>query len=525
MKRLRMLPSAHLLTRRVLQPIWFCFLSLTGLVLGATPPPNIILMIADDLAWEDSSPYGHPTLRTPSLQRLADQGMRFDRAILTASSCSPSRASMITGRYPHRTGAEQLHWPVPADQVTFVEKLREAGYWTAAAGKWHLGDALKDRFDEIRETDTSGFQLPAGQAGLAGKFRETAIGDAKSGCDQWVPLLKARPSNKPFFLWLAALDPHRPYDEDILKRNYTPEEVVVPPYLPDVPEVRKDLSLYYNEITRLDRFVGEVLDELDRQGVAENTMVVFLSDNGRPFPRDKTTLYDGGIRTPLFVRWPGRVATGSSSDQLISSVDLAPGFLEAAGVPLPSSLDGVSFLPLLTRPHVPIRSHAFAERHWHDYEAWERSVRSLHFKYILNAYPDLPNTPPADGVRGPAFQAMIRELHAGRLQPWQTTCFVVPRPREELYATDLDPQELRNLAMDPAHATVLESHRRALAEWTRATQDQLPEHRTPDDFDRVTGLPTPARIRPRPSKQAYENAWKAANGNESRMIEILKAQP
>ncbi|HRQ90918.1 MAG TPA: sulfatase, partial [Bacteroidia bacterium] len=262
--------------------------------------PNFVFILADDLAWDDLTPFGHGSIMTPNLQRLADGGMRFDRAFLTTSSCSPTRASLLTGRYPHQTDAEQLHWPVPKGQVTFVEKLREKGYWTGAAGKWHLGEALRERFDKVVEADESGFQLPAGSS--TGDFAETAVGDAQSGCADWLPLLRERPADRPFFLWLASLDPHRPYQEGIIDEGARPEEVVLPPYHPDTPAVRADYQSYYDEITRLDRHVGEVLDELDRAGLAENTIVIFLSDNGRPFPRDKTTLYDSGIRTPLIVR-------------------------------------------------------------------------------------------------------------------------------------------------------------------------------------------------------------------------------
>ena len=123
--------------------------------LSSKQRPNIVLIIADDMAWDDSGPYGNDRVRTPNLDKLAAEGMKFTNAILTASSCSPSRASIITGRYPHRTGADELHWPVPAKQKTFVEKLRAAGYWTAAAGKWHLGTEIRDRFDLIRDVDTS----------------------------------------------------------------------------------------------------------------------------------------------------------------------------------------------------------------------------------------------------------------------------------------------------------------------------------------------------------------------------------
>ena len=296
---------------------------------GAEPSsrPNIILLIADDMAWDDSGAYGHKTVRTPNLDNLARQGMRFDRAFLTASSCSPSRSSMITGRYPHSTGAQQLHWPLPTNQVTFVELLKKAGYWTAAAGKWHLGDAVKDRFDLVKEADSAGFRLsnPAGPA-------PKADASGKSGAGEWLPTLQARPKGKPFFLWLAAFDPHRNYEEGILPNPHRPEDVVVPPYLPDVPETRKDLALYYDEITRLDHHVGEILAELDRQGERDNTLVLFISDNGRPFPRAKTTLYDSGIKAPWIARWPKQIKPGSASGSLVSSVDIAPTVLELAGV-------------------------------------------------------------------------------------------------------------------------------------------------------------------------------------------------
>src|SRR5262249_8058815 len=213
--------------------------------------------------------------------RLAREGMRFDRAFVTASSCSPSRSSVLTGRYPHNTGAEELHWPLPPGQVTFVEKLRTSGYWTAAAGKWHLGNAVKARFDVGREPNPSGFQLGTGTGVRAG-MTAGGSGAAQSGCDQWVPILRARPRDKPFFLWLASLDPHRDYQPGAIPEPHRPEDVIVPPYLPDRPEVRKDLALYYDEIGRLDHYVGEVLTELNRQGIADKTLVLFLSDNRRP---------------------------------------------------------------------------------------------------------------------------------------------------------------------------------------------------------------------------------------------------
>ena len=462
--------------------------------------PNLVLIIADDMAWDDSSPYGNDSIRTPNLSRLANEGMRFDNAILTISSCSPSRSSIVTGRYPHQTDSEELHWPVPADQITFVEKLKEKGYWTAAAGKWHLGEAIRDRFDEIREVDTSGFQLPSGEAAKAGKFIETLKGEAQSGCADWVSLLRERDPGKPFLVWLAAVDPHRPYDEQISEQPHSPDEVVLPPYHPDTPLVRQDYARYYDEITRLDRFVGAVLHELEAQKTADNTIVIFLSDNGRPFPRDKTTLYDSGIRTPLIIRWPAVVKPGTRCNQLVSTIDLATTILTLGGLPVSRNYVGKDFTALLEGKDVEIRDAIFAEKNWHDYEDRSRAVRDRRYKYIINHYPDLPATPPADAARSDTFKEMQRLRAEEQLPDVQSTCFRVPRPREELYDLTTDPHELNDLARDPAHQDTLERLRAEYKQWRLRTREQIPRLRTPDEFDRVTGKPTPARIRPRWSK-------------------------
>lgn len=470
------------------------FAALACLALRAAETrPNFVIMIADDLAWEDSSPYGNLGVRTPNLARLRGQGMRFDRAILTCSSCSPSRASIMTGRYPHNTDAEQLHWPLPRAQVTFVERLKAAGYWTAAAGKWHLGPEMKNRFDVVAEAGTAGFQLSSPAAKMVDERDE-------SGCANWLPALKARPKDKPFFLWLAALDPHRDYKPNAIAAPHNPRDVTVPPYLPDTPEVRRDLALYYDEITRLDENIGKVLAELDAQGVATNTLVIFMADNGRAFPRCKTTVYDSGIKTPFILRWPAKVKAGATCDSLISSIDIAPTLLDIAGVPVPTTVQGSSFAKLLADPSAKIRDHAFAEHNWHDYDAHKRAVRTARFKYIRNFDADLPNTPPADAVRSPTFQAMRALRDSGKLTPPQMACFTKPKPAEELYDCDADPHELRNLAIEPAHADTLKTLRAVLVDWQKETQDPVPGLRNPDEFDRETGQPLPNRKRPRGSK-------------------------
>ncbi|MFT4637300.1 MAG: N-sulfoglucosamine sulfohydrolase [Verrucomicrobiales bacterium] len=473
---------------------------------GGTAKTNVVLIIADDLAWDDSGPYGNDRVRTPNLDRLAAEGMKFNRAILTASSCSPSRASIITGLYPHQTDAEELHWPLPASQVTFVEKLREAGYWTGAAGKWHLGDAIRDRFDVIKDVDTSGFQLPAGDAGKAGKFKETTNGEAKSGCADWVPLLRERPDDRPFFLWLAALDPHRPYEECILENPHAPAKTRLAPYHPDTPGVRREYALYYDEVTRLDQYVGKVLAELTSQGVLDQTLVLFISDNGRPFPRDKTSLYDSGIRTPMLARYPPMVKAGSVCDRLVSALDLAPTFLELANTDK-GKFPGVSFVSLLKKADAPpIRTYAFAEKNWHDYEDHSRSVRDRKYKYIRNHYHDLPPTPPADAVRGVTYQALIGLRDKGSLSAASAQLFWSPRPTEELYDCDADPHELTNLAANVEHSGILAKMREALRVWEKETDDDVPTLRTADEFDRDLGTPTAARVRPRKSKAEMAKA-------------------
>ena len=489
--------------------LFFHFLICTCLISCADPgadsstdttPPNIVFIIADDLAWDDLGAYGHPHIRTPNLDRMAANGMLFNQAFLTTSSCSPSRSSIITGQYPHNTDAEQLHWPLPAAQVTFVEKLKAAGYWTAQAGKWHLGDAVKDRFDEIREVGTIGFQLSADGKDLPPE------GDG-SGSENWLSLLRDRPEDQPFFLWLAAVDPHRPYEPDIIDQPHTIDEVVVPPYMPDVPEVREDLALYYDEISRLDSYVGRVLDELERQSVSENTLVLFISDNGRPFQRDKTTLLDGGIKTPWIVQWPAVVQPGSVSNSLVSSVDIAPTFLHLAGLEAPSSFEGRGFEDMLRDPALEIREYIYAEDHWHDHDDFSRAVRTKQFKYIRNFFPELANTPPADALTGAAFKATLEVKARGELTADQMVIFNAPRPEEELYDVVNDPFELENLAANSAYQSDLNAMQERMRAAREASGDTDPAFRTPDEFDRVTGEPNEFRSRPRLSKDEIRSRY------------------
>ncbi len=427
--------------------------------------PNFVIFIADDMAWEDCGVYGNDKIRTPNIDQIAKQGLRFDRAYLTCSSCSPSRCSIMTGRYPHSTGAGELHLPLPGDQTMFTKPLKDSGYWTAAVGKWHLGEAVADQVD----------------------YRKGATPHQMG--DQWVQAVRSRPKDKPFFLWAAHSDPHRGYKAGAVDPPHSRDDVVVPPFFPDTPEVRDDLALYYDEISRFDQHIGMVLAELDRQGVAENTLVLVISDNGRPFPHCKTRVHVPGVRTPFVVRWPQKIRAGGVTNQVVSTVDIAPTLLELAGLQPLTSFQGISLAKVLVDPQETTRKHAFAEHNWHDYQAFERAVHGQKYCYVRNWLPDTPGTPPADAVRSPTY-AVMQELHRqGKLAAQHQGCFETPRPTEFLYDVESDPHCIENLAADPNHAAALKKMQQALAKWQKETGDTFPgkDQLTPDGFDRTTG--------------------------------------
>lgn len=434
-------------------------------VTAAEQPVNFLIFLADDQGENDLSCYGHPVLRTPNIDRLATEGMRFDRAFLTISSCSPSRASILTGRYPHSTCAEDLHQPLPADQRTLARTLHDVGYHCMAVGKWHLGDDERAHWDRIVEC--------AGQ---------------DTGAEA-VDLLADRPKDKPFFFWVATKDPHRPFDVDAIPRPHDPADVVVPPYLPDHPLIRKELAQYYDEITRFDTHVGLVCDELKKQGVLDRTCIVYLSDNGMPFPRAKTTLYDSGIRTPLIVRYPPLVRPGTVHRGLASVVDIAPTLLDLAGLQQPT-MQGRSMIAILKDAKAAGRDVIFAEANWHDYEKFTRAVRSETFLLVRNYYWDKPLWNSVDSINSITWKGYLEMRAAGKLTAAQQFLFVEPRPFEELYDLRNDPHCLKNVAADPRCREALNRLRTRLDNWRVDTTDTMPSKRRRDGWTRE-GTPLP----------------------------------
>lgn len=437
---------------------------------GAEGRPNIVLIIGDDISIDDHGAYGHPHIRTPNLDALAAAGLRLTNAYLTTPQCSPSRSSIITGRYPHNTGAPELHMGLPEGQTIFPRLLRESGYFTAAMGKWHLGEPAKEAFD--------------------------LMGDSRpSGAERWVKTLRNRPKDRPFFMWFASIDAHRDWQPDPDAPPHDPSDAVAPPYMVDGPETREDLAKYMDEVQRLDRYVGEVVSELERQGILDQTLLIYMADNGRAFPRDKAWLYDGGIKTPFILHWPrGLKERGMVSDSLISAIDIAPTLLEVVGIQIPDTVQGVSFSSLFRDPVAEIRAYAFAELNWHTQYSHMRAFRWNDYLYIRNAAPEFSNLMMAKIERGYLpWKDLVRAKEEGRLTSAQANIFLRPRPEEELYDVAADPHQLTNLIGRAGHRPAWRHLREVRDRWEKETGDSVPapSRRTHDRYSRETGEAIP----------------------------------
>jgi len=437
-----------------------CLWPVFSLFVSAEPPrPNIVVFIADDVSWDDFGYAGNPDVKTPHIDDLAARGIRFDQVYLTTSSCSPTRNSIMAGRYPHNTGAAELHTQPPADLLAFPEVLHEHGYFTGQAGKFHMGENVERGFDVMYRSEEE-----IGDGGEAG----------------WLKLTRERPRDQPFFFWLAARDAHRGWGPNAFSGTHDPASLSIPDYLVDRKGTCGDLAHYYDEITRFDQYIGLVLAELKRQDVLENTLVIVMADNGRPFPHSKTRLNDRGIKTPFILHWPARVSSPAVSQALISVIDIAPTFLELAGAMPGDNFQGHSFVSLIDHPERAFRQHVFAEHNWHDYEAHERMVRKGSFLYIRNYRPNRPQLGPADSIGSPAHADLVDLKKEGKLSPIQADLFIHPRPHEELYDLVADPRQRVNVASLPKYYHVLEDLRVALDRWMEETADSVPEDLTPD---------------------------------------------
>jgi arylsulfatase A-like enzyme len=413
---------------------------------SATAAPNFVFLISDDHSFPDLGCYGNTAVRTPHLDRMAREGVRFEHCYVSSPQCSPNRSSILTGCTPHTTATSRLHTPMPPWEPTFLEPLRERGYFAGAFRKVHQGEAFDKR-------------------------RWDFYGGPELAYDRF---FEALPAGRPFFLHVGFTDPHRPYRPGAFSPPHDPASVRVPPFLPDAPEVRQDIAHYYDAIARMDSDCGTLFESLRRRGLSGNTLAIFTGDNGMPFPRAKGTCYDPGIRVPLIAWWPGRIGAGEVRSEMIAHVDLPSAWLDAAGVKGSSKMQGRSFLPLLLGRSYQPREEVFAERNWHDNFDPIRCVRTRTHKLIFNAAPHFPFRPARDIADGPSWPAILRLSRAGKLRPELLRMVEPVRPVLELYDLQKDPNEFHNVATDPAYAEALQDLRGRLARWMDATYDFLP---------------------------------------------------
>jgi N-sulfoglucosamine sulfohydrolase len=431
--------------------------------------PNFVIFIADDLSWNDFGCTGNPDVKTPNIDRLAENGLTFTNAYLTASSCSPSRTSMLTCRYPHNTGAPDLHTEPQILLPSFPGELKKSGYYTVASGKWHAGEILQEGFC------TNHF------------FRKLVT---PSGAERWIEAVRDRPKDRPFMFWAAAIDPHRGWGVNDFSGTHDPVSLTIPPSLTDTPETREDLANFYDEITRFDYNIGEVIKELERQNVLDNTMIIVMADNGRPFPRAKTLLIDDGIKTPFILSWNnGLKQKGIETESLISSIDIGATLVDLAGLQIPETFQGRSFAKVIEDPSLKFRNYAFAERNWHDYEALARMVRSNDYLFILNKRVQFMYAGGAGDVsKSPSYQALVKLYEKGELStPEQIDFFRKPRNEEELYDPKNDPHQLNNLAGLPEYQEIRKELRQVLDTWMKETGDNDPGNTTKDWYHRLKG--------------------------------------
>ncbi len=443
--------------------------------------PNILLVLSDDQSYPFLSCYGDTNVRTPALDRLAAEGMKFHRFFTSAPQCVPARAAYLTGRSAVAARMTRFSSPLPRDEITFPEILRaQAGYFTGVCGRtYHLDGSARNASSVL-----GAISEQHGLRTFEQRMDYVRTGSDAAAIEQMREFLDRKPADKPFCLWLNFSDPHHPWTPEAEFRP-DPASLKLPAHWPDLPGLREQLADYCGEVNRVDHSTQAVLDLLAARGFAQNTIVIFAGDNGAALPHGKGSLYDPGCNVPLVIRWPGVVRPGGDSRALLSNEDIAPTVLAAAGLAPGPKMSGISFLPLLRgEAHTP-RTHVFTERGPHGtapvtvemrssgYDL-SRAVRSDRYKFIYNCTPWIPYSP-VDSAGGAGWREMVAANAEGKLAPGlRATYFTTPRPVYELYDLDADPSELKNLSGTPALHETEFALRRALAEKMILDFDYLP---------------------------------------------------
>jgi len=449
---------------------------------------NVVLIVVDDQGFQAGC-YGDKVVKTPNLDYLASQATRFTRACCTTASCSPSRSVILTGMHNHANGqyglAHTVHHFRTHEKVRSLPLLLgAAGYRTCSIGKMHVEPEAVYHFETYRNRGTQGHR--------------NSVRMAKNA-HEWL----AEKDDRPFFLYYCSSDPHRARDASgfanfnekpghypgVVPVKYRPEDIPVPAWLPDRPEVRGELAEYYQAISRLDQGLGLLFDALKETGHWEDTLIVFLSDNGPPFPGAKTTLYQPGMQLPLIVRSPRQKSQGIVSNARVSWVDIAPTILDFCGVDYPLSdaskpvplvedipvhiteMQGRSFLPILDEAAPTGWDTLYGSHTFHESTMYYpvRVKIQGKYKYIHNLAHQLPFPFASDLFESKSWQSTIQN-HA-RLYGKRTVDAYIHRPVEELYDLEADPDELHNLATVEGHQKRLQDFRTQMQAWQRATYD------------------------------------------------------
>jgi N-sulfoglucosamine sulfohydrolase len=429
--------------------------------------PNILLIVSEDNGPELGC-YGEPHVRTPVLDHMAAQGVRFAQAYVAQPGCSPSRGALLTGLYPHQNGQIGLAtWEFEMfreDIPNIVRSLNAAGYRTGIIGKLHVNPASAFPFDFVK--------IPSANFG-----RKNSEHYAEEASNFFVQ------GDAPFFLSINYPDAHRPFHRQLDGRPAKPldDEGIKPlKYIGlDSPKLRTETRDYYNCMARLDELVGDLLAKLEASGKAGNTLVVYIGDHGADLLRGKRTPYEGGIKVPMIASWPGLMQSGQVREEMVSLIDLVPTFLEVAQAEPIEGLPGRSLLPMIRGEDVASRDYLFTEYHVHSAHNYypQRTVRDDRFKLILNLLPDEVN-PGYDFAVNRFYGAEeIDAALAEAPEEVQDAYKLMRRPPEfELYDLQEDPYEFRNLAEDSAHSAKLTELKKALLDWRRKTNDPFLEH-------------------------------------------------
>jgi N-sulfoglucosamine sulfohydrolase len=434
--------------------------------------PNVLIVTVDDMNWNSVGAFGASIKDiTPHIDALAREGRRYERAYVAASNCSPSRVALQTGLTPQQSGATGFFYIDDADTPTIATELRRAGYVTGVIGKPTDSNPAPDghRYWDVKEN-----------FGAARKYSASAISQAAARF-----FGTATRREKPFYLVINIADPHKPNFNDAEaaasgadafapSRIIAEDEVTVPAFLPDLPGIRTDVRNYQNSVKRADDTFGGIMAALAASGLEEETLVIFLSDHGAPFPFAKSSVYDNSLRTPLVMRWPGHITPGSVEQGIVAAVDLMPTILDAAGIAMPEGRDytGTSLL----RGDSPHRPYAFGsfDENARGYPVPMRGTIGREWAYVFNAWSGGDHALKNDDMNHASFKQMVRHAPTDPAVNARLDYYLSP-PVEELCHLAVDPDCLVNLVGNPAHAGVLEDMRMATRAQMLRTDDYLLE--------------------------------------------------